>query len=131
MKDSVFIAFSCGRYAKTHQRVIRFKSLRFHTVYKRLRFHRIFAWTIEKASVWVGTMRHHYYQMRNIVGCDWNLSILGPVARFSKLPELFGPFLRISKTKTFSGIKFYDKCTLSYLEIIVVGQYFRYSGSQF
>ena len=40
-------------------------------------------------------------------------------------------FLCISKTKTFPGVKFCNKFSLSYLEIIVKGQLFRISGSQF
>ena len=63
--------------------------------------------------------------------------IASPGARFSKLPKLSGSisgaviFLRISKTKTFPGVKFCNKFALSYLEIIVKGQLSRISGSQF
>ena len=56
---------------------------------------------------------------------------------FLETPETFRAyfgchnFLRILKTKTFQGIKFCNKFALSYLEIIVKGQLFRISGSQF
>ena len=40
-------------------------------------------------------------------------------------------FLPISENKTFPGTKFCNKFALSYLEIIVKGQLFRMSGSQF
>ena len=56
---------------------------------------------------------------------------------FLETPETFWVyfgccnFLRISKTKTFLGVKFCNKFSLSYLEIIVKGQLSRISGSQF
>ena len=69
-------------------------------------------------------------------GCDsWIDSLTwGP---FLETPETFWVyfgccnFLRISKTKTFLGVKFCNKFALSYLEIIVKGQLSRISGSQF
>ena len=68
--------------------------------------------------------------------CDsWMDSLTwGP---FLETPETFWVyfgccnFLRISKTKTFPGVKFCNKFALSYLEIIVKGQLSRISGSQF
>ena len=40
-------------------------------------------------------------------------------------------FLHISKTKTFPSIKFCKKIALSYLEIIVKGQIFKYADRSF
>ena len=65
-------------------------------------------------------------------GCDsWIDSLTwGP---FLETPETFWVyfgccnFLRISKTKTFLGVKFCNKFALSYLEIIVKGQLSRIS----
>ena len=68
--------------------------------------------------------------------CDSRIDSLtwGP---FFETPETFWVyfgccnFLRISKIKTFLGVKFCNKFALSYLEIIVKGQLSRISGSQF
>ena len=68
--------------------------------------------------------------------CDSGIDGLtwGP---FLETPETFWVyfgccnFLRISKTKTFPGVKFCNKFALSYLEIIVKGQLSRISGWQF
>ena len=60
-----------------------------------------------------------------------------PRRAFLETPETFRAhfgchnFLRISKTKTFLGMKFCNKFSLWDLEIIVKDQLFRLSGSQF
>ena len=77
-------------------------------------------------------LRHDFFANFPFYSC-----IPWPGARFSKLAKPFRAsigcynFLRISKTKTFPGIKLCNKFALSYLEIIVKSQLFRISGSQF
>ena len=84
--------------------------------------------------IWGGKSRDSWKEFN--FSCDsWIDSLTwGP---FLETPETFWVyfgccnFLRISKTKTFLGVKFCNKFALSYLEIIVKGQLSRMSGSQF